>query len=52
MSINTHFGTDLDDEVSYNNIKQNKGKTTLFSEKTETEKRMREESREFSKMRF
>lgn len=38
VSINTHFGTDLDDEVSYNNIKRNKGKTILFSGETETEK--------------
>lgn len=38
LSINTHFGTDLNDEGRYNNIKKNKGKTILFSEETETEK--------------
>lgn len=38
LLINTDFGTDLDDEGSYNNIKWNKGKTILFSEETETEK--------------
>lgn len=38
VSVNTNFGTDLDDEGRYNNIKRNKGKTVLFSEETEAEK--------------